>query len=190
MRAYKSSAIEFLQRDYNFIIPVYQRNYDWRKEQCQQLFDDLLDLPQRTGSCRHFFGCVVCSCPSMKECIIIDGQQRLTSVSLLILAMARMIEMGQLQSEDPGLAEEMRDKYLAVYRKKHQPKFQHNRDAPLLSAACSMARASLTTPGSLSTTVISANACQSSTTRPISCLAPSAAWRSACSSWSRAMTRS
>ena len=41
-----------------FIIPVYQRNYDWKKENCQQLFDDLVSLIKQ-GKKTHFFGSIV-----------------------------------------------------------------------------------------------------------------------------------
>ena len=128
MKTNKSSVIDFLQRDRSFIIPVYQRNYEWREEQCQRLFDDLLDLLPRVEQYKHFFGCVVCSGQSMSECIIIDGQQRLTTVSLLMLAMARMIEDGRLQPDDPRLARRLRDKYLTNDDDERQPKFRHSRD--------------------------------------------------------------
>ena len=128
MKTNKSSVIDFLQRDYSFIIPVYQRHYDWEKEQCQRLFDDLLGLLPCTESSKYQFGHMACQCQSMRNCLIIDGQQRLTTISLLMLAMARMIEEGRLQPDDPRLAKRLRDKYLADYDDERQPKLKHTKD--------------------------------------------------------------
>ena len=68
-----------------FIIPVYQRNYDWKKENCKQLFDDLVSLIKENKG-THFFGSIVSYAPSREEVVLIDGQQRVTTVSLLLLA--------------------------------------------------------------------------------------------------------
>ena len=43
-----------------FIIPVYQRNYDWTKDQCKQLYDDLVRISKENTK-RHFFGSIVSS---------------------------------------------------------------------------------------------------------------------------------
>ncbi len=70
-----------------FIIPVYQRGYDWKTEQCKRLYDDLVKMIASNLK-SHFFGSVV-SVQSedghQEEYLIIDGQQRLTTVSLLLL---------------------------------------------------------------------------------------------------------
>ena len=52
------SAIEFLKGATQIIIPVYQRNYDWKKENCALLFDDLLQLETENKQ-THFFGSIV-----------------------------------------------------------------------------------------------------------------------------------
>lgn len=76
-----------------FIIPVYQRPYSWDEEQCAQLWDDILDIGKReTG--KHFTGSVVWvqqgenSATGMDKYLIIDGQQRVTTVTLLYIALA------------------------------------------------------------------------------------------------------
>ena len=66
-----------------FIIPVYQRNYDWKIENCKQLYDDLIQVI-KNNSKTHFFGSIVSVYePSGRntEFLIIDGQQRLTTMS-------------------------------------------------------------------------------------------------------------
>lgn len=77
-------------KDKRFMIPVYQRNYSWtRSTECQTLWDDLLYIINSGKNSKHFFGSVVSVIDSeTSEFIIIDGQQRLTTVSLLLLAIA------------------------------------------------------------------------------------------------------
>lgn len=78
---------EYLRGATKLIIPVYQRNYDWKKENCKRLIDDLI-LLHEDGKQTHFFGSVVVKPGDYsQEIIIIDGQQRITTISLLILAM-------------------------------------------------------------------------------------------------------
>lgn len=101
--------------DKKFIIPVYQRNYDWKTANCKQLFDDLVAVIRKKRS-SHFFGSIVSIHDSdcFNEHIIIDGQQRLTTVSLLMLALRNMIEEGNVQSKDLGMSmsEKLDEKYL------------------------------------------------------------------------------
>lgn len=97
-----------------FKIPVYQRNYDWRLENCKQLFDDLVKV-QRNGRNSHFFGSIVSVLSSngkYTEFLIIDGQQRLTTVSLLLLAIYNLLKAGVMHSEDDVLAEKIYETYL------------------------------------------------------------------------------
>lgn len=90
-----------------FEIPVYQRNYEWREEQCRQLFKDILLAAKEQKP--HFTGAVVYveeSGPNMSHIYnIIDGQQRLTSCSLLLKAIADT-------SNDEELKEEIETNYL------------------------------------------------------------------------------
>lgn len=77
-----------------FIIPVYQRNYDWKTEHCKQLYDDLVKVIRQNRK-SHFFGSIVSvqsETGSMEEFLIIDGQQRLTTVSLLLLAIYHLFD--------------------------------------------------------------------------------------------------
>lgn len=97
-----------------FIIPVYQRNYDWTIDQCKQLFDDLVTLSKENLN-RHFFGSIVSSMADgggMQEFLIIDGQQRLTTVSLLLLAMYNILDKNILTTDDRTLKTRLFDEYL------------------------------------------------------------------------------
>jgi uncharacterized protein with ParB-like and HNH nuclease domain len=95
-----------------FIIPVYQRNYDWKKANCKKLYDDLIDV-SKTNKNKHFFGSIVYK-PSgmMSEVVVIDGQQRLTTVSLLLLAMMNLLFEGKVTSNEESTAEMIKDLYL------------------------------------------------------------------------------
>lgn len=97
-----------------FIIPVYQRNYDWKMEHCKRLYDDLIKVIVQ-GRKSHFFGSVVSvqnENGTMEEFLIIDGQQRLTTVSLLLLAIYHLICEGKIVSLDRQLTDKILKKYL------------------------------------------------------------------------------
>ena len=83
--------LEFINNtNRTFVIPVYQRNYSWKAEHCEKLFDDLIDS-LKTGK-RHYFGNVVYyssfvnNATGYSELTLIDGQQRVTTIMLLLAA--------------------------------------------------------------------------------------------------------
>ena len=91
--------------DKRFLILLYQRNYDWKEENCEQLFHDLIKLHQSNRK-SHFFGSIVSSIQAdTEDRFIIDGQQRITTVSLLLIAMVNAFKKGQINAEDTKLAE-------------------------------------------------------------------------------------
>lgn len=97
-----------------FVIPVYQRNYNWKNEQCKQLFDDLVALNYNHKN-SHFFGSVVSVNENSKEYTIIDGQQRLTTVSLIMIAMIKAVENGVYTSEaDKKIAADIKQDYIVA----------------------------------------------------------------------------
>lgn len=93
------------------VIPVYQRNYDWSEKQCARLWADLEDTLEFERY-RHFFGAVVGAPESSWEWVVIDGQQRLTTVSLLMLALVHAIRNGDIEVEDADLASNIESDYL------------------------------------------------------------------------------
>ncbi len=103
-----------------FVIPVYQRNYDWGTIHCKRLYDDLVKIIQ-TSRKSHFFGSIVSVYNSegrSEEYLIIDGQQRLTTVSLLFLAMYNLITQQIIVPENHTLQQEIFEEYLVD---KYQP---------------------------------------------------------------------
>lgn len=95
-----------------FIIPVYQRNYSWKVENCRQLYDDLVKLIINKRK-MHFFGSLVSVYNgSSEDFLIIDGQQRVTTISLLLLAMHNILKEQKLIAEAPKLIDKVFNKYL------------------------------------------------------------------------------
>ena len=113
--------VQFLEGSQKrFVIPVYQRNYDWKKENCIQLYNDLVSLIKKKKT-NHFFGSIV-SYVQNKDVIIIDGQQRITTVSLIMIAMMNAIKKGALIPEDELLYERLRDTYILDRFRKEERK--------------------------------------------------------------------
>ena len=107
MKGYAKPLHEFIEgHKIQFVIPVYQRNYDWLIDNCDQLFSDLVKL-SRSNRCSHFFGSIVTSsADSSYNRLVIDGQQRLTTISLLLLAGIKAVKAGAIEiSEDSKIDE-------------------------------------------------------------------------------------
>lgn len=114
MKANESFILKFFDgADKKFIIPVYQRAYNWRKEHCDRLFKDLLAVHREKYE-SHFFGGIVYvayETAGTNEYLIIDGQQRLTTVSLLLIAIRNFIS--DQTEEYPGInLEKITEAYL------------------------------------------------------------------------------
>jgi len=99
MKGDAKTLVHFLGKNDRFEIPIYQRSYSWRQEQCAQLFYDL-EMTMKNDKQSHFFGSLV-SVAEKDNLLIIDGQQRITTVSLLILALKNAIESGAKTIDDP-----------------------------------------------------------------------------------------
>ena len=83
----------------SFVIPVYQRDYAWTKVNCLKLWNDLIDLNNNSRS-DHFLGTLVTIGSGFQEYTVIDGQQRLTTVSLLLKALHDFLEKNKGKSEE------------------------------------------------------------------------------------------
>lgn len=91
MDARKGNIYEILNGNKQFLIPVYQRYYSWDIEQCKRLWNDIVEM-QKKGKVGHFVGSIVniaeqAMPTSVQKYMIIDGQQRMTTLSLLLLAL-------------------------------------------------------------------------------------------------------
>lgn len=100
--------------DKRFVIPVYQRKYEWKYDNCHQLYEDLKKIVL-DGRSSHFFGSIVSAVVpngSKIEYHIIDGQQRLTTISLLLLAIRNLIAQGKVTISDGKLDEQISQRFL------------------------------------------------------------------------------
>ena len=96
-----------------FIIPLYQRNYDWRIEHCQQLLDDIKRIHKDNVDI-HFFGSIVTRQESLSSdnILIIDGQQRITTITLLMAALINASKEGNLICNDISKRDRLWKKYI------------------------------------------------------------------------------
>lgn len=96
MEAKKIRILDFIGKGKKtFNIPVYQRNYDWQEENCKKLFTDIENIIKHNEEIEHFLGTVVYVLTKIErdyeEYVLIDGQQRITSISLLLKALHEKI---------------------------------------------------------------------------------------------------
>lgn len=107
MQASEEKFTKFISGEVTFIIPVYQRNYDWRKADCQQLLNDIENIIANAKP--HFIGTFVYTYdPAVgtpQEYVIIDGQQRITSIILFAKALYDL-------TDDADLKEDIRSKFI------------------------------------------------------------------------------
>ena len=99
MKATETKCLPFLKRTVQFQIPIYQRAYSWTAAQCLQLWDDVVRAGEDEETDSHFVGSIVYvheghfAAIELPRLLVIDGQQRLTTLSLLIMAFAREVAM-------------------------------------------------------------------------------------------------
>ncbi len=93
MEAKEATLLRFFEENQNnqFVIPIYQRLYSWKKEQCEQLWDDIIKIGGNDKMNGHFIGSILYVLDGIKHSnnplLIIDGQQRLTTITLLFIAL-------------------------------------------------------------------------------------------------------
>src|SRR5262245_30328227 len=116
MKATEAKLLEFLRKSPQFVIPIYQRTYSWGERECRQLWDDVLRTGRNDAVSAHFVGSIVYvekglySVSSQSPLLVIDGQQRLTTVTLLVEALAR--SLGDKEPLEGFSARKLRNYYL------------------------------------------------------------------------------
>ena len=126
----KGEAKQFLKfidgSDKRFIIPVYQRNYSWQNKHCAQLLNDLKGLIKKPDA-PHFFGSIVSSHMQggkREDFLIIDGQQRLTTISILLIAIVDLLKHKKVIPKDDRLIEKITKKHLVDEYQEDQRKIR------------------------------------------------------------------
>ena len=101
MKATETKFLDFLKKSPQFIIPIYQRTYSWTNRECRQLWNDILRTGRDNAISAHFVGSIVYiekglfQIAKQSQLLVIDGQQRLTTVTLIIEALARQLGDGE-----------------------------------------------------------------------------------------------
>jgi uncharacterized protein with ParB-like and HNH nuclease domain/predicted transport protein len=107
MKATEANLLEFIKKSPRFIIPLYQRTYSWTERECRQLWDDILRAGTSPEVKAHFMGSVVYIQDGLYQVttnsplLVIDGQQRLTTITLLIAALADALEKQPEDAREP-----------------------------------------------------------------------------------------
>lgn len=116
MKATEAKLLDFLKKSPQFVIPIYQRTYSWTERECRQLWDDILRTGRNDAIAGHFVGSIVYiekglyQVSSQSPLLVIDGQQRLTTVMLILEALARHV--GDEEPLDGFSAKKLRSYYL------------------------------------------------------------------------------
>lgn len=97
MKASSANFLTVIKGPKQFVIPIYQRTYSWQISQCNKLFNDILRISKDANSPGHFIGSVVYfqesihTVSDVPKLLVIDGQQRLTTITLMIAALAEFV---------------------------------------------------------------------------------------------------
>ncbi|GAA7427310.1 hypothetical protein ID0988_12140 [Helicobacter pylori] len=130
MEANAMKLLDFIgkSQEKQFVIPIYQRLYSWKKEQCKQLWDDIVKTGKNDKIEGHFIGSIVfvhdgIYTTNHNDLLIIDGQQRLTTITLLLIALR-----DHLNDEDEFLEkfshQKIQNRYLINSDEKGDKKFK------------------------------------------------------------------
>src|SRR6266700_885153 len=97
MKATEAKLLDLIRKSPQFVIPIYQRTYSWTEKECRQLWNDVVRSGNDEKINVHFVGSIVYIESGLSQVthqsplMVIDGQQRLTTITLLIEALARAL---------------------------------------------------------------------------------------------------
>jgi uncharacterized protein with ParB-like and HNH nuclease domain len=107
VKADDANLLEFLKKGTQLVVPIYQRVYSWEPSYCERLWDDIVQAGKRDNIGAHFTGSIVYvekeqgTRTSAEPDLIIDGQQRVTTVTLLLAALAARLELLPFEDQEP-----------------------------------------------------------------------------------------
>ncbi len=128
MEAKEATLLGFFEQNQTnqFVIPIYQRLYSWKKEQCKQLWDDIIKTGGNDQIEGHFIGSILYvldgNTPS-SPLLIIDGQQRLTTITLLLIALRNHLS-DEVEILEKFSHQKIRNRYLINSDGKGDKKFR------------------------------------------------------------------
>lgn len=130
MIANQAPFLELLDGKKQYTIPIYQRTYSWKLKQCAQLLQDIIRVGSDEKEKSHFVGSIVYFNPatspvtSVPEFLVIDGQQRMTTISLLLLAVINFLKKHDLSTLDDETWEEVLETYLVNKHRKDDTRYK------------------------------------------------------------------
>jgi len=107
MKATEANFLTFIKKSPQFVIPIYQRAYSWTERECRQLWDDIVRTGSNDEVSAHFIGSIVYiekglyQVSSNSPLLVIDGQQRLTTISIIIAALANTLDKLDEDQREP-----------------------------------------------------------------------------------------
>jgi uncharacterized protein with ParB-like and HNH nuclease domain/predicted transport protein len=115
MKAQDLQFTQLIQGAKQFIIPIFQRTYSWERSHCEQLWDDIMRVGNHSELDSHFIGSAVYipeqeTSAAITRWLVIDGQQRITTITLILLALMHRLKTENL--DIPISAAELEDYYL------------------------------------------------------------------------------
>lgn len=128
MKAGDAPLLAFLEGKQQFQIPIYQRTYSWGVTQCEKLLKDILLASKNSKA--HFIGSVVHFQPEITTTmgvpkkLVIDGQQRLTTITILLTAIRNFLKNNESIKIKETSHEEIQDLYLFNPHKSGEDKFK------------------------------------------------------------------
>lgn len=117
MKASDINLVHLLNGTKQFLIPIFQRTYSWKEENCEQLFLDIARVGDSKVIDSHFIGSVV-TIPdlegqaSLSRFQVIDGQQRLTTITLLILALLKKADELGMETIGGSILEGIKEDFI------------------------------------------------------------------------------
>jgi uncharacterized protein with ParB-like and HNH nuclease domain len=128
MKASETKLLALLRKSTQFAIPIYQRTYSWTEKECRQLWEDIIRCGQNDRTPVHFIGSIVyvesglSQVTNQSPLLVIDGQQRLTTLSLLLAALAEAV--GDTEHLDGFHQRKIRNYYLLNPEEAGERKFK------------------------------------------------------------------
>jgi len=115
MKAQDLQFTQLLEGAKQFIIPIFQRTYSWERVHCEQLWDDIIRVGGNPELNSHFIGSAVYipeqdTSAAISRWLVIDGQQRITTLTLLLLSLMRRLEADGV--DEPVSPAEVEDYFL------------------------------------------------------------------------------
>lgn len=130
MKATEAKLLTFLDKSPQFVIPIYQRTYSWTRKECEQLWKDILRTGNRGDIAAHFVGSIVYieeglyQVSNRSPLLVIDGQQRMTTLMLILEALARHLQPEEAEPLDGFSTAKLRAYYLLNPLEKGERRFK------------------------------------------------------------------